>query len=403
MLSNSSESYGLVAQVLHWLTALLILTLLVLGVYMHDLPTNTPSEIDTKIWLYSLHKTLGILAFAAAIVRVIWALIQPSPYPLNSERKFESLLASTIHWVLYGSILLMPITGWLHHASLEGFAPIWWPFAQDLPFIPKDPELARFLGAAHEFTAFLLISSLVLHIAGAMKHVLIDRDQTLSRMLPWKKVEISKSLNESENKASSRLFAGGIFVALLLALIASQMSFQKTSSQSDAITRSASTSGWSVDYTKSSLNIEIIQNNNPVQGSFSEWQADVIFDPDALDQASVEVRIKTASLILGGVTKDAISGNFLNVLEFPQAVFSSDKFFKVSDGKFQAVGDLTIAGITKPLILPFDLKIENGRAFMQSNVELQRLDYELGRQGYTTDGILGFAVKVNVMLEADKT
>jgi polyisoprenoid-binding protein YceI len=305
--------------------------------------------------------------------------------------------------VLYGSILLMPITGWLHHASLEGFAPIWWPFAQDLPFIPKDPELARFLGAAHEFTAFLLISSLVLHIAGAMKHALIDRDQTLSRMLPWNKVEISKSLSESKNKASSRLFAGGIFVALLLALIASQMSFQKTSSQSDAITRSASTSGWSVDYTKSSLNIEIIQNNNPVQGSFSEWQADVIFDPDALDQASVEVRIKTASLILGGVTKDAISGNFLNVLEFPQAVFSSDKFFKVSDGKFQAVGDLTIAGITKPLILPFDLKIENGRAFMQSNVELQRLDYELGRQGYTTDGILGFAVKVNVMLEANKT
>ena len=400
MLSNSSQSYGLVAQVLHWVTALLILTLLVLGVYMHDLPTDTPAEIDQKIWLYSLHKTLGIIAFVTALIRVCWAFIQVHPLPLNSERKLESLLASTIHWVLYGSILLMPITGWLHHASLEGFAPIWWPFSQDLPFIPKDPELAEFLGLAHVFTAFLLMGSLALHIAGAMKHVVIDRDQTLARMLPWKKVAISKSLGEPEHKASSRLFACGIFAALLLAIFASQMSFQKSSNTSEAVTSSSSVRGWVVDPEKSSLDIEVIQNNNPVKGNFARWQADIIFDPDALDQASVEVRIETASLALGGVTKDALSGNFLNVLEFPQAVFASNKFSKISDGKYQAEGELTIAGITKSLILPFALAIKDGRAFMEAEVELQRLDYNLGLKGYTTDGIIGFPVKVIVGLEA---
>lgn len=400
MLSNTRQSYGLVAQILHWVTASLILTLLVLGLYMHDLPINTPAEIDDKIWLYSLHKTLGIVTFATAILRVFWAFVQPTPLPLKSERKLESLFASTIHWVLYGSIIFMPITGWLHHASLEGFAPIWWPFSQDLPFIPKDAALAEFLGAAHVFTSFLLMGSLALHIAGAMKHVFVDRDQTLARMLPWKQVEIEVDLSEANHNYLPRIIAGCVFIGLAVGVSVSLSGSNKPAGTAQQA--SSSTNGWVVDHEKSRLEVEIIQSKNPAQGSFAEWQADITFDPDALEQASVEVKIKTASLTLGGVTKDALSANFLNVLEFPQAMFVSDKFSKVSDGKYKAEGELSIAGVTKPFTLPFDLKIEDGRAFMQSTGELQRLDYGLGRVGYTNESNLGFGVKVFVTLEADK-
>ena len=400
MLANTRQTYGLVAQVLHWIMAVLILSLLALGVYMHELPTDRPAQVDQKIWLYSLHKTLGILALLTAIIRVVWALSQPHPYALNGERKFESLLASTIHWILYGSIIFMPITGWLHHAALEGFAPIWWPFSQDLPFVPKSEPLAAVFGTAHVFTAFLLMGSLFLHIAGALKHALVDRDQTLNRMLPWKTVEASDMPDMKANgHSASRLFAGGIFALLFVGIFASQMKSEVVPQQSEQ-TASLSENSWVVDHEKSSLDIEVIQNNNPVKGNFARWQADIIFDPDTLDEASVEVRIETASLTLGGVTKDALSGNFLNVLEFPQAVFTSNKFSKISDGNYQAEGELTIAGITKPLILPFALTIENGRAFMKAEVELQRLDYNLGLKGYTTDGIIGFPVKVIVGLEA---
>jgi len=402
MLANTRQTYGVIAQVLHWLTAGLIITLLVLGVYMHELPTNTPQEVDSKIWLYSLHKTLGILAFATAIIRVGWTFFQVQPYPLNVDRKFETLLAGTIHWLLYGSIILMPITGWLHHASLEGFAPIWWPFSQDLPFIAKDPDLASLLGTAHKFTAIMLIVSLVLHILGAMKHALVDHDQTLSRMLPWKRPEISASLKKTTNKSQPRLIAAGVFTVLILSIFVNQSLFNKPTLIAQESIATSSPSGWIVDAQKSSLNIEVIQNKNPVKGNFANWQADIIFDPDALDDASVKVTVDTSSLTLGGVTKDALSGNFLNVLEFPQAVFASDKFSKITDGKYQAEGELSLAGVAKPLTLPFDLQIENDRAFMQSTIELQRLDYELGRKGYTTDGILGFTVKVMITLEADK-
>ncbi len=402
MLANSRQSYGLVAQVLHWLTAFLILMLLPLGLYMHDLPTDTPELVNQKIWFYSLHKTLGVLAFFTAIIRVIWVVTQPHPYPLNGERKYETFLASVIHWILYGSIILMPTTGWLHHAALDGFAPIWWPFSQDLPFVPKDPALAEFFNIAHYFIAILLMISLVLHIAGAMKHVMIDRDQTLNRMLPWKNVVKIEGLKESPTKRLSALFAGGIFMVLAGVIISTQIGFNQISKVVQETSKPRSASAWIVDHEKSSLGIEIIQNKKPVKGSFAEWQADIIFDPEALDTASVTVTVKTVSLTLGGVTKDAISGNFLNVLEFPQAVFTSNQFTQTAKGKYEAVGELSIAGTAKPLTLPFDLKIENGRAFMQSTIVLQRLDYELGRKGYTTDGIVGFGVKVIVVLEAEQ-
>ena len=401
MLLNSRQSYGLVAQILHWITAVLILGLLILGVYMHDLPATTPSEIETKIWFYSLHKTLGILAFVTAVIRAVWAFFQVHPHALNGERKFETLLASTIHWLLYGSIIFMPVTGWLHHAALEGFAPIWWPFSQDLPFVAKDPKMAALFGAAHYFTSILLMASIGFHILGALKHLFIDRDQTLDRMLPWKKVELPNVLSQPTHKSGSRLIAGSIFAVLLVSIFASQMNFNQASNSAKQ-TVSPVSGDWIVDHEKSSLDIEIIQNKNPVKGSFAEWQADIIFDPDALDKASVKVTVNTASLTLGGVTKDALSGNFLNVLEFPQAVFVSDRFSKISDGKYKAEGELSITGITKPLTLPFDLKIEGDRAFMESTIELQRLDYNLGLKGYTTDGILGFGVKIEVVLEADK-
>lgn len=400
MIANTRQSYGLIAQILHWLTAGLILILLPLGIYMHELPTSTPVEVDSKIWLYSLHKTLGILAFATAILRVLWAMTQVSPGPLNAERRFETLLAGTIHWLLYGSIILMPITGWLHHASLEGFAPIWWPFSQDLSFVSKDPDLAKLFGAAHQFTAITLIGSLVLHIVGALKHVVFDKDQTLSRMLPWKRIAISTDLAEAPNKSQSRLLAGSIFAALAIVIVGSQINFGQSANTITEITSTSAQSGWVVDHEKSNLNIEIIQSGQPVKGNFAEWQADIVFDLDALDKASVTVTVNTASLTVGGVTKDALSGNFLNVLEFPQAVFTSDEFTEIGEGKYQAVGELSLAGITKPLTMPFDLTIENDKAFMQGKVELQRLDYGLGAKGYTTDGLLGFVVKVNVFLEA---
>ena len=214
MLRNTRESYGLVAQVLHWATAALILVLLPLGLFMHELPESSAADVAYKAWFYSLHKTLGVTVFAVAVVRVIWAAIQPHPKLLNAERKLESLAAQTVHWMLYGAIICMPLTGWLHHSASVGFAPIWWPLPQDLPLVPKDPQLATFFGIAHFSTGILLGLTLVLHIGGALKHAVIDKDATLRRMIPGGTQASQGALSDPHFKRLPALLAVLSFVVL---------------------------------------------------------------------------------------------------------------------------------------------------------------------------------------------
>jgi len=401
MLANTRQTYGLVAQILHWITAALILFLLVLGVYMHELPIETPTQVDEKIWLYSLHKTLGLTTFVIAIIRVLWAIIQPRPMALNSERKWESWLAGTIHWVLYGAIILMPITGWMHHAATEGFAPIWWPFGQDLLFVPKDAHLAELLGNAHFFTALLLMGSIFFHVAGAIKHVVVDRDQTLARMLPGKHVLVEDIKEQSSSKRGTVLAAGGIFALLAVAIFSGYFAGH-THDHSHSASNANSNSGWVVDHEKSRLEIEVLQSGKPSTGTFKTWQANINFDPDKLTDANVQVEIDITSLDLGGNTKQALSKDFLNVEAFQTAVFTSENFTRNEDGTYQAIGELTVSGKTHPLTFSFDLEIEDNRARMKGGATIMRLDHGVGEKGFKADGLVGFAVTVKVELEAEQ-
>ena len=185
---NSRDTYGRVAQCLHWLTAALILTLLALGLWMEDLPRETSAEVDRVVFTYGLHKVIGIATLAVVLVRIGWAIANPHPGLLNAGRRLEAFAASAIHWVLYGAILLMPVSGWLYHASHAGSAPILWPpgldLGQGLPMVPKSHDLSRFFGELHAALAWVIIAAIVLHVGGALKHAVVDRDETLRRMLP---------------------------------------------------------------------------------------------------------------------------------------------------------------------------------------------------------------------------
>ena len=76
-------------------------------------------------------------------------LATTKPNGLHPERKAESWLAETIHWLLYGSLVIVPLTGWIHHAASTGFAPIWWPFGQNLPFVAKSESTSELFAGFH--------------------------------------------------------------------------------------------------------------------------------------------------------------------------------------------------------------------------------------------------------------
>ncbi|WP_052245367.1 cytochrome b/b6 domain-containing protein [Halocynthiibacter namhaensis] len=147
---NTPTRFGSVAKFFHWSVALTIIALIPLGIIADGMAYDTSELLARKAFLFQIHKTLGVFVFFLALARIFWALTQPKPVSLHPERKLESFVAELIHWLLYGSLVLVPLTGWIHHAATTGFAPIFWPFGQDLPFVEKSEFTAHLFGALHK-------------------------------------------------------------------------------------------------------------------------------------------------------------------------------------------------------------------------------------------------------------
>ncbi|NKB21249.1 MAG: cytochrome [Alphaproteobacteria bacterium] len=393
------------AQLLHWTTAALILTLIPVGIYMADLPATTADEVAHKSSTYSLHKTLGVAVFMVAIVRIGWAICQPRPQLLNADRPLESLAAHTIHWILYGTIILMPLTGWLYHSATEGFAPIWWPFGQDLPMVPEDPRLASVFQSAHYCTGVLLILSLCLHIAGALKHSLIDRDSTLRRMIPGLKQVPADMELEQKNNRLPLLLSGLIFI-LLGGTIGGMAYFGdwpgSPPGQRMANTAAASVVDWRVNSKTSRINIEVKVMGKPVTGRFEDWKASINFDPDRIENAAINVDIVVSSLVLGSVRTQALSADFLNSGAHPVARFVSRSVTRVKRDSYTAVGDLLLAGSRRPVTMAFDLSVVGGKVLVQGEVLLNRFEFGIGQKGFPDSSVLDAMVPVRIALEAVK-
>jgi len=184
MLTNTITTYGAVTKFFHWSIAVLIIAMIPLGIYANDLPYDTGAALADKAWFFSLHKTIGVAIFFLALARIAWAISQPRPALLNADKPAEAGLATLAHWLLYISLVIVPASGWIHHAATTGFAPIWWPLPQDLPLVPKDDAVAHTFKSLHIIFERVLAVTLILHVAGALKHHIIDRDLTLRRMLP---------------------------------------------------------------------------------------------------------------------------------------------------------------------------------------------------------------------------
>jgi cytochrome b561/polyisoprenoid-binding protein YceI len=403
-LSNSFQSYGGVAKTFHWLTALLILTALPLGLIADNLAEavidpaipSTDADVARAALLFSLHKTVGVTVFFVALLRILWALTQPKPGLLNADHKLEALAAETVHWLLYGSLVLVPLTGWIHHAATTGFAPIWWPFGQNLPFVPKDSHVAELFAGLHYVLQWVLIVALVLHIAGAVKHHVIDRDMTLRRMLPG-----SADLPQPPAQKHSLL---PLLCALILwggALLGGSMigAYSHTTDQAEVAELEAVQSDWQV--TEGTLAITVQQFGSPVSGAFADWTAAITFDEPSTPgpAGTVDVTIAIGSLTLGSVTDQAMGADFFNAEAFPTATFKGE-ITKTETG-YEATGPLTIRDQSVPITLPFALDLQDNSATVTGTLQLNRLDFAVGAH-MPDEGSLGFGVDVDINLTATR-
>lgn len=179
MIENTSESYGGVAKALHWIVALMIVALLAVGLYMSDLESS-----PFKFQLYGMHKAFGVVVLGLMIVRLFWrVVISPAPGAMPTHALWERALSRGVHYAFYLTLIAMPLSGWLmssaagHPVSMFGLFPM-----PDL--VGPDKALAGFMHEAHEILGNVIIALIALHVAGVLKHLVLDRDGTLLRMLP---------------------------------------------------------------------------------------------------------------------------------------------------------------------------------------------------------------------------
>ena len=388
---NTPHSYGSVARGLHWLTAGLILVSWPLGQWAMGLPHDTGAALAFKAQVFSIHKTLGIAAFAVGVLRILWALSQPHPAPVKADRRAEVWLAGLVHWALYAALVLVPLSGWIHHAATTGFAPILWPLGQGLPLVPKSAAVAAAAGTAHAIFTKVLLVTVILHVAGALKHALLDRDGTLMRMVA------GRPAGSGGAKPQGAALAGFAVWVVAAGVAWAVVAPQPPEGPAPAPAVQAQAGNWAVQ--QGTLGLSVRQMGSAVQGSFAGWTAEITFDPAATTGNRVAVTVDLASLTLGSVSAQATGPDFLNAAARPQARFTAD--IRPDGTGWIADGTLSLNGADVPLALPFTLDIAGTTATMAGTATLDRRDFGIGAK-YPDEKTVGFAVDIAVALTAER-
>ncbi len=175
--------YSLLQRLIHWVVAVIVIGVLaggvILGTYGFDGLKNAYG-IEVTNFVYKYHKTFGVVVLALMTLRLLVRLAQGKPdYDLPITR-FEASASKAVHTLLYLALLVQPVLGWLGTAA--GGFPVEF-FNSKLPgLIGKDKALSETLFELHGSVGWLIIALLVLHLGGAMKHWLVNRDTVMTRM-----------------------------------------------------------------------------------------------------------------------------------------------------------------------------------------------------------------------------
>lgn len=177
MIKNTVSGYGLVAILLHWSMAVLILFLLGLGLYMVRIPVSLE-----KLKLFGSHKEIGILVLEIGILRLIWRLYNVLPQLPTKMPLLEKIAARSAHLFFYGFIIALPLTGWLM-TSAAGLPVSFFGLFLLPDLVNPNPELMATLIVVHKWLAYCLIGLIALHTSAALKHHFINKDDVLKRMI----------------------------------------------------------------------------------------------------------------------------------------------------------------------------------------------------------------------------
>ncbi len=175
MIRNTAKTWGRLSISLHWLTAILIIGLAVVGLIMTELPTS-----PMKMQIYALHKSFGLTVLALTVIRLSWRMFSGAPEDIPAS-KAQLFAAKTVHGLMYILLFAIPLSGWLYN-SASGFPLKWFGISLPKLFTGFNPTIKSLAHSLHENLFYALALLLLLHAGTALWHHYIKRDDLLNRM-----------------------------------------------------------------------------------------------------------------------------------------------------------------------------------------------------------------------------
>jgi len=176
---NTTRSWGVVSKALHWLIVLLIINQAVIANRAEGLPLGAD-----KLQAIGLHKSLGMTILVLAILRLVWRWANPVPTLDGMAKGWERAAAHISHFLLYALIFAVPLSGWLM-SSARNFPVSWFGVFQFPDLVGPDKQFYELMHDLHPLLFSALVIVALAHIAGALKHHFIDKNEVLKRMLPF--------------------------------------------------------------------------------------------------------------------------------------------------------------------------------------------------------------------------
>ncbi len=423
--SAETARYTRVAVALHWLIAAFIFYQIVIGFLAGSALGSDDAE--TRRWAseqIQIHKSVGLTVLGLTVIRIAWRILHPAPPLPASMGPLERAGAAVSHVLFYGAMLALPLTGWamvsssVEFGSLKTFyfglfAVPHLPGLVDLPDETKRAVSGAFKNA-HWTLAMGTVLMLLVHVGAALKHHLVDRDAVLARMVPGVSPRNGRALSApGANYGFGRIAAAAALVGLAGAATAALYIGEERKAAASAEAPAAVAASdpeaaadptlWRPIAEESAIAFSGENSGAAFEGAFKAWSAEIRFDPDALDQASARVTVDVASARTGDAQIDATlpEKDWFDAGAHPQAVFEADRFTRAEgENAYRAEGRLTLRGETKPVALPFTVRIDGDRAEMSGATTLNRLDWGVGAAADASGSWVSLEIPLSITVVA---
>jgi len=413
-----------VAITLHWVIAAAILLNLGIGLWM--VWAIDSSELQAgAVSAFQLHKSIGLAVLVLSLIRLAWRLLYPPPPLPVGARGWERALAATTHWLFYGLMIGLPLSGWLYvSAQWRGAAPFniptLWFGLFEVPHLfglsDSSPALRKQAAAIslniHGAMALTLILLLVLHVGAALKHHFLQRDGVLVRMLPWLSAEAS------EVAATRRPTAGNLVAAITALLLAAlllvlgattrlvSVELPEPGSLAAELRSLVEDSGvsaraWQVAADNSHIRFEGMHAGRAFSGHFTEWQAAIHIDAQKPEGSFIAAVVATTSATDGVPLHDRSlpQREWFDVANHPYATYYSTAIEPLGVNRYAVSGILTIKGHPVELA-PLMLVIEDDELTLAGSVEVDRTVVDLGMESDPGGQYVSRAIKIDVTVRA---